>query len=149
MNLKFDHIGVAARDLARGRQFLQCTLNITRWTGEYVDPGIGVIVQFGQAGNGSGPWYELIAPYGNASPVAAAIKSGKNILNHVAYFVDNLEEAGAHLREQRCFPASEAQPAVAYRGRRVQFFVTPLKFMIELIEGPDPKELEGEVRVAA
>lgn len=145
--MRFDHIGVAAPDLSYGRDFLKTTLNITRWTEEYVDPGIGVIVQFGRAEDGSGPWYELVAPHGDRSPVAAAIKAGKNILNHVAYFVDNIEEAGAKLRENRCFPASEAMPAVAYRGQRVQFFISPMKFMIELIEGPDPKE-EGDSTLA-
>lgn len=137
--MRFDHIGVAAPDLAEARRFLSSTLRITRWTEEFIDPGIGVIVQFGRAEDSSGPWYELIAPYGDHSPISGAIKSGKNILNHVAYFVEDIEIAAACLREERCFPVSEAQPAVAYRGRNVQFFMSPLMFMIELIEGPDPK----------
>ncbi len=141
--MRFDHIGVAVPNLLSGREFLRSTLSITHWTEEFVDSSIGVRVQFGKADDDSGPWYELVAPHGDRSPVSAAIKTGKNILNHVAYFVDDIAEAGAKLRQNRCFPVSEPMPAVAYRGQKVQFFISPMKFMIELIEGADPKAGEG------
>ena len=28
------------------------------------------------------------------------------------------------------------KPAIAYGGRRIQFFVTPMRFIVELIEAP-------------
>jgi hypothetical protein len=41
------------------------------------------------------------------------------------------------LRAQGCVAAGEARPAVAYGGQRVQFWISPLKFMIELVEAPE------------
>ncbi len=134
--MTFDHIGIVTPNLARGRDFLTKTLSVTRWTQEFHDAGIGVSVQFGKVEDGSGPWYELVTPLGEDSPVAAVVRSGKNILNHVAYLVANMDLAAAGLRENGCFPVGDAQPAVAYGGRQVQFFVSPLRFMIELIESP-------------
>ena len=133
--MKFDHIGVVTASLDEGRAFLTRVLKISRWTQEFVDPGIGVAVQFGMGEQG--PCYEIIAPLGQSSPVATALRTGKNILNHVAYLVEDLGRAAQELREQGCFPVADAQPAVAYGGQRVQFFICPMKFMIELIEKID------------
>ena len=135
----FDHIGLVTADLSRGRQFLASTLEVTLWTEEFQDPGIGVIVQFGKSEAAGAPWYELITPLGDQSPVAAALRSGKNILNHVAYLVEDIEQSGKKLRENRCFPVDAPKPAVAYGGQRVQFFVSPLRFMIEIIEAAEHK----------
>jgi methylmalonyl-CoA/ethylmalonyl-CoA epimerase len=141
--LKFDHIGLVAATLSEGRQFLSATLNITRWTREFEDSCIGVSVQFGQAEDGSGPWYEIISPLGEKSPVLGTIKHGKNILSHVAYLVKDLEAAAAVLVRSNCVSTSPAKPAVAYGGRKVQFFISPLKFMIELIEAIDHSHVLG------
>lgn len=137
MYLKFDHIGLVAGTPVEGREFLAKTLNITRWSREFDDHTIGVTVQFGQAGDQSGPWYELISPLGDKSPVLGTIKQGKNILSHVAYLVEDIDKASALLAENDCVSTMPAKPAVAYGGRKVQFFMTPLKFMIELIEAID------------
>jgi methylmalonyl-CoA/ethylmalonyl-CoA epimerase len=133
--MKFDHIGVVVSDLAKGRLILTEMFDIQQWTEAVEDIGIGVYVQFGLGLNG--PCYELIAARDASSPIRGALKGDKNILNHVAYLVPNLELAAENLRRIGCFPASEAQPAVAYHGKRVQFFINPLRFMVELIEAPD------------
>jgi methylmalonyl-CoA/ethylmalonyl-CoA epimerase len=52
------------------------------------------------------------------------------------------------LRAQGCCPAGAPQPAVAYGGRRVQFFVSPLRFVIELIEKPDHMHTFEDLRSA-
>jgi methylmalonyl-CoA/ethylmalonyl-CoA epimerase len=132
--LRFDHLGLVVKDMAEGREFLQSTIGIDRWTEVFEDPVIGVYVQFGRTEEG--PCYELIAPLGDQSPVTNAMKSGKNILNHVAYLVSNLEAEGEKLRDKGCGATSEPKPAVAYGGARVQFWISPLRFMIELIEAP-------------
>ena len=137
--MRFDHIGIVTPTLAQGRAFFSSVLQVTQWTEEYTDPGIGVLVQFGRARDGAGPCYELIAPHGACSPIARAAKSHTNILNHVAYVVDDLAESAALLHGSGCMPVSQAQPAVAYGGRKVQFFLSPLVFIIELVEGPAPQ----------
>jgi methylmalonyl-CoA/ethylmalonyl-CoA epimerase len=134
-SLRFDHVGVVVGEIEVGRAFFAEALGIDRWTEVFADPGLGVSVQFGVGA--SGPCYELIAPLGENSPVAAALRGGQRILNHVAYLTADLEAEGAKFAGQGCCAAGPAHPAVAYGGRRVQFWVSPLRFMVELIEAPE------------
>ena len=133
--MRFDHIGVVVADIEKGREFLSQAFQIESWTEIVTDTGIGVCVQFGIGE--SGPCYELIAPLTESSPVWGALKSVKNILSHVAYLVADMEKASNKLRAQGSVPTADPQPAIAYGGRKVQFFITPLRFMVELIEAPN------------
>jgi methylmalonyl-CoA/ethylmalonyl-CoA epimerase len=133
--LELDHLGLIVPDIATGRTFLETALGITHWTPIIEDPTLGVLVQFGSTPSRQ-LTYELIAPLGPASPVANALRSGKHILNHLAYLTPNLEASGLHLREAGCHPTGDPQPALAYEGRRIQFWMSPLRFVIELIEKP-------------
>jgi methylmalonyl-CoA/ethylmalonyl-CoA epimerase len=133
--LEFDHIGLIVADLTAARAFLEAALGIACWTPITDDPGIRVSVQFGSASD-SAVVYELIAPLGEDSPIAAALRQGKSILNHVAYLTPDLAASAAHLRALGCFAAGEPKPALAYHGRLIQFWVSPLRFIIELIEKP-------------
>lgn len=133
--MQFDHIGVVVEEIAEGRSFLESAFGITRWTEVFDDPGIGVYVQFGMGSNG--PCYELIAPREEKSPISVALRTGKAILNHVAYLVPDLDAAAEKLCNEGAMPVSEAQPAVAYEQQRVQFFLSPLRFIVELIEAPE------------
>lgn len=135
--MQFDHIGVVTRSLADGRAALEALLPIHEWTGEVTDPVNGVSVQFGR--DSSGVCYELIAPLGVNSPVAKTLSTGKNILGHVAYLVTDLDAERERLRAAGAVPTADAKPALAYGGRHIQFFVTPMRFIIELIEAPDHK----------
>jgi methylmalonyl-CoA/ethylmalonyl-CoA epimerase len=137
--LRFDHVGVVVAEIEEGRKFFTSALGITRWTEVFADPGLGVSVQFGLGPDG--PCYELIAPLGENSPVAAALRNGQRVLNHVAYLVDDLEAEGQKLAAQGCSPAGPARPAVAYAGRCVRFWMSPLRFLVELIEAPGHQHL--------
>jgi methylmalonyl-CoA/ethylmalonyl-CoA epimerase len=132
--LQFDHIGLLVNDMAEGRTALEEMFGVDRWTKVFEDPGIGVYVQFGRTAEG--PCYELISPRGEASPVATALKRGINILNHVAYLTKDLDADAQRLQERGSMMAGPAKPAVAYGGARVQFWITPQRFMVELIEAP-------------
>ncbi len=134
-DLVLDHIGLIVPELEPGRQFLQDALGISRWTAPVQDHALGVEVQFGTSDPGS-IVYELVAPLGSASPIANALRIGKHILNHLAYLTADLNSAAEHLRNQGCYPAGEPQPALAYNGHLIQFWFSPLRFVIELIEKP-------------
>lgn len=134
-----DHLGLIVADLAVGRGFLLSALGITHWSAVTEDPRLGVAVQFGTAPVGAatvGLIYEIIAPLGEDSPVSNALRGGRNILNHLAYLTPDLACSGDHLRSQGCYPVREPQPALAYSGRLIQFWMSPLRFVIELIEKP-------------
>ncbi len=134
MFVAFDHIDIVVRTLSSGREYLSSLFGISDWTAEFDDPGIKVSVQFGR--DRSGICYELIAPFGDGSPIENVLSNRVNILNHVAYSVADLAVEASRLTASGAVPTGPAQPAVAYGGKNVQFFYTPLRFIIELIEAP-------------
>ena len=128
----FDHIGLFVADLKVGREKLSAILPINDFTEEVDDHVLRVRIQFGT--DSSGIRYELVAPFGDDNPVSGVLKSGKNVLNHVAYRVPDLEQAMAVMTAQDAIPLGSPLPAKAFGGRRVVFFYTSLKFIVELIE---------------
>jgi methylmalonyl-CoA/ethylmalonyl-CoA epimerase len=131
-DLIFDHLGVVCRTLDMGRAFLSEALAVREWTGVSTDPIQKVHVQFGR--DRAGTVFELIAPSDPESPIAATLKSHKNILNHLAYRTPDIAGAGAALQAQGCIAISQINPAVAFGDALIQFFYSPLDFIIELVE---------------
>ena len=134
MTWRFDHLGIVTRSLQRGRKSL-APLGVEAWTEAVTDPVNGVRIQFGR--DRAGVVFELLEPIDESSPVYPALSSGKAILNHVAYLVPELEPAAEELRKGGFAPAADPKPAIAYGGARIQFFVTPLRFIVELVEAPN------------
>lgn len=130
--MRFDHIGLFVRELAFGRATLSELLPIVSWTEPVDDPVIKVCIQFGT--DASGLRYELVAPLGPGGPVDQALATGNNLLNHVAYRVSDLDADLRRLRRRACVPTGAPKPAVAFGGRRVVFLLTPLRFILELVE---------------
>jgi methylmalonyl-CoA/ethylmalonyl-CoA epimerase len=130
--VKFDHIGLFVADLETGRQKLSALLPIVYESIPIDDAGLKVRIQF--CTDSSGIRYELVAPFGEGNPVSGVLESGRTILNHVAYLVVDLKAETARLRRQGAIPIGPAKPAIAFNGRLVMFFLTPLRFIIELIE---------------
>ena len=130
--MKFDHIGVFVKKLELGRVYLENILYVTNWTIPVDDPIQRVSVQFGT--DKSGIRYELVAPYGDNNPVEPLLRQSKNILNHVAYLVDNIESEIIRLQNERCVLVSGPSQAVAFGNKRIAFLYTPLRIIIELIE---------------
>ncbi len=128
----FDHIGLFVADLEAGREALGKLLPIAEFLPPIDDPVLKVRVQFGI--DASGLRYELVAPFGEGDPVSGVLASGKNILNHVAYRVADLAAEAARLRIAGAMPLGVPKPALAFGGKRVQFFLTKLRFVVELIE---------------
>ena len=132
---RFDHLGLVVKRLTKGRERMSALLRISDWTAPIEDIVNGVRLQFGR--DPAGVVYELLEPLGEHSPVYSALRSGTAILNHVAYRVPDLAAGAAHLASAGAARVSNPKPAIAYGGRPIQFFVTPLRFIIELIEAPD------------
>jgi len=130
--MKFDHIGIFVSSMAIGRKYLESMLHVTEWTEPVDDPIQKVSVQFGK--DQSGIQYELVAPCGENNPVEPLLAQSKNILNHVAYRVDNIDAEIERLRGERCILVSGPSPAKAFNNNKIAFLYTPLRFVIELIE---------------
>ena len=130
--VKFDHVGIFVKDIEVGLNQLKNLLPIVHQGEIYKDPLLSVLVQF--CYDRDGTCYELVAPFGDDNPVDPILASNNNILNHVAYKSENFEDTINHFRNSGCLPLGSAKPAVAFGGARVQFFLTPLRLIIEIIE---------------
>ena len=78
--------------------------------------------------------YEIVAPFGNNSPVTEVLSRGYGHLNHIAYTSDSFESELARLRTEGMVPLGQPRKAKAFNGSRVVFFLTKLGFIIEVIE---------------
>ena len=56
------------------------------------------------------------------------------MLHHIAYVVDDFEGTFRDFRSLKLMPLGEVMPAVAFKGKRVAFFLTPIRTIIEIIE---------------
>ncbi len=130
--LVFDHIGIVVSDIQKGEAFYTSILPIEKISDLITDKLLGVQIKF--LTDSSGVCYELIAPYGEGSPVSSALKSKKNIINHVAYKSSNFEESMKDFNDKGCMLLAPPQHAVAFNNKRVCFFLTILHSVIELIE---------------
>ena len=131
----FDHIGLFVADIAEGDARLSALLPIVERSPIHDDPVIQVRVQF--LTDSSGIVYELVAPFGEKNPVATVLRTRKNVLNHVAYRVADLDAALERQLAEGGFAIGDPKPAVAFGGRRVVFIYTAMDFIIELIEDPE------------
>jgi methylmalonyl-CoA/ethylmalonyl-CoA epimerase len=130
----FDHAGIVVRDIERSPRSMTRLLPISGRTKRFDDPLLGVSVQFLK--NKGGIVFELIAPFGPNSPVAKIASGHRDIINQLAYRVENLAVAGSHFRSCGAVPTGAPKAAVAFDGALVQFFYTREGFIVELIEAP-------------
>jgi len=130
--MKFDHIGVFVHDIEEARVKFDAVLPGYAWGRTFDDDVLHARFCFGE--DAAGLRYELVAPFGSPNPVSGILESGRNILNHVAYRVPDLNAAASTLRATGAVPTGPPQPAIAFGGALVMFFWTELGFMIELIE---------------
>lgn len=145
MRLTLDHIGLAVPSLAQGRDCMARMLPLRRWSEPTSDATLGVEIQF--AWDASGIAFELLAPLGEASPVAAALAAGRNTLQHLAYRTPDFAEACAAFRREGALPLGPARPAHAFGDANVIFFLTPLRFVCELIDAYDSGSSYRAVRL--
>lgn len=131
--MQFDHIGIFVASLPQGRDSLSDLLQVSDWSDEVHDDNLKISVQFGR--DESGQRYELVAPRGEGNPVDGTLARRANLLNYVAYRVADLDEAMAHWRDARAIPLGAPVSAKALDGAKVVFFMSPLGFIVELIEG--------------
>lgn len=130
--MKFDHIGIFCKDLEFGRKKLTKIFSIVKLSREFDDPLLKVRVQFLYDSHNF--CYEIVSPNGKGNPVDLVLKSKKNILNHIAYKVNDFDLTLKKYRNLGCLPITLPQPAIAFNGAKTIFFLTPANIIIELIE---------------
>jgi len=143
-NIKFDHLGFVVKSLQNGRNHLAKTYGIENWTDEFFDELNGVSVQFGESHNNI--CYELVAPIDENSPVHNILLKKTNILNHVAYLVEKIDESASFLINNNFIALGEAKDAIAYGGKQIQFFYSKeFCYMLELVEASDHKHIYKKI----
>jgi methylmalonyl-CoA/ethylmalonyl-CoA epimerase len=132
MDFRFAHLGVAVPDLDRSLSDYRDLFGYALVSGPFEDPIQKVRVCF-TARHAGDPSLELIAPLTADAPVQRLLRSGGGAY-HVCYEVDDLEAALAEVRGKRCLIISGPVPAVAFGGRRIAWFYTPARQLVELVE---------------
>jgi methylmalonyl-CoA/ethylmalonyl-CoA epimerase len=130
--MKFHHIGIFVSDIDSGSEIMRNMFPIVSESEIYEDYSIGVYVKF--LVDSSDIRYEIVAPLTQDNPVSGLLKSKKNLLNHVAYEVDNFYEVIDSMTNLGALQVSPVSPAVAFNGLNVVFLYSPLGFVVELIE---------------
>ncbi len=129
--MTIDHIGIVVESLEAATDYYSRHFGLRRVGGTIVDPLQGVELQFLE--DDRGQRLELIRPSGVGSPVARALEKGGGF-NHVCYRVADLEAAARDLLDNGALVVREPLPAVAFNGRRVAFFYTRQRELVELVE---------------
>lgn len=126
-SMKFDDLGVVP-SLDEGRAHLSVALQISDWSREFADSLNGVFVQFGR-----GPvamCYEVVAPLGQQQLALALRKGGHS---QPCRIPRGSAGAASRLRDLYFRPLGTPKPAVAYERRNIRFLMSPLNFIVELI----------------
>ena len=132
--MKFHHVGIFVVSIDTGIDEMSKIYDIVQVSKTIEDVLIGVRIVFLK--DSSGINYELVAPFGNDSPVTGVLKRGHGFLNHLAYTTNQFDRQLRNLRNLGMIPLGPAKKAVAFNGRRVIFFLTKLNYVVEIIEGP-------------
>jgi len=132
--MKFHHMGVAVADLARAIADYREVFGYELISGPFDDPIQKVSVCFISRENE--PQIELIAPLGEASPIKRVLSGGGGAY-HFCYEVVDLDLALIEIRAKKCLVISGPVPAVAFGNRRIAWFYTPARQLVELLEMRD------------
>lgn len=131
--MKFHHLGIIVKDLKYGETHLKNFSNLKRITKKIInDKKIGVKILFFK--NKYHPLIELISPINKSSPVSLTLKKNINLLNHIAYVSTNFVQDIQKLKKKGLLQITKPNPAKAFKGKRVVFFLNKLNFIIEIIE---------------
>ena len=143
---EIDHIAIATRDLEAALTTLKKMGDVT--VGAYEAIGAPHWVKAVMVKLGGTP-IELIQPTDPKSPVAAFIEKRGEGLQHIAYRVDNIDEALQQAQAEG-FRVIDAKPRHGYAASRIAFLhpKSTLGLLTELVErkpGKDqaPYEMQG------
>lgn len=133
--LRFHHIGIFVKETEIGIKYFENLLDLQNKSNLIIDKKMGVKVQF--LYDKENICYELVAPNEQQpNPVSKSLDDNKNLLNHIAYTSNLFETDIKKIRDAGSIPLGIPMNAKAFNEARVIFFLTPLKFIIEVIEGP-------------
>lgn len=128
---KIDHLGIAVKDMEAAIKFYEDALGLTVTKTEVVEEQ-KVKVAFIPVGDSKVELLESTSPDG---PVAKYIEKNGEGIQHIAYKVDNIDEALAQLKA-RGVRLIDEKPRIGAGGARIAFIHPKATFgiLIELCE---------------
>ena len=127
-NWRFHHVGIATNSID---SFSRRIGDVS--TGEakdFADPLQGIRGRFVEIGNMN---LEILEPLDDDDTLAPWLTVG-NRMYQIAFEVDDLDAELERARLQKIRVVREAQPAIAFEGRRVAFLMPAPGILVELIE---------------
>ena len=137
VQFKLHHIGYLVKDLSEASVFKD-RLGYLVESEIIEDPAqTAYVLLMRQPGSAS--QIELVMPAGPKSKLSKALAKGGG-LHHLCYEVDDICAAGVHLREKGMLALSEPAEAVAFKGRRIAWYMDSGALLIELLESGPKRE---------
>lgn len=131
--LRFSHLGVAVRDMESALASYREIFGYRVLAGPFDDPVQKVRVCFVGSGRAGDIAVELVVPLGEDSPVNRILAKGTGAY-HTCFEADRLVEVLSFVRSRGCVIVSNPVPAVAFEGRRIAWFYTPTRQLVEVVE---------------
>ena len=128
----FHHLGVAVNSIEKSLPVYEHLFGYRLVSGPFIDPIQRVSVCFLESHEG-GMTIELVEPHDAVSPVRKLLEKG-TAAYHVCYEVDNLEKILRFAADKGCVVVGRPAPAVAFGNRRIAWFYTPTRQLIEVLE---------------
>ena len=130
--MRFHHVAYTTESIDKKAAELTALFGFRPVIGPMIDETQKVRAVFLDMGNGA--LMELLEPHGEKSPVLGHLKKGGGIY-HTCYEVDDIDATLTRLRDAGdVFVLSDPVPAPAFGGRRIAFFLTSDRDLIELLE---------------
>lgn len=130
---RFHHTGFVVASIAAVIESFCRAIGGSNWSETWHDPIQGVHVAFIYPSQPDDPCVELVEPAGSGSPVEKFLERSGG-LHHVCYEVDNLDETMRGASARGLVMIRRPQPAVAFGGRRISWFLTREGLLIEYLE---------------
>ena len=131
--MKLDHIGVVVKDMEASKKSYQGLFGFNEFSATIDEPEQKVKIIFIRRQPASAD-IELIQPVSEDSAVYNFLKKTGGGLHHLAYEVDDLDKSIEHFKSQKALIIGNIYPGAGHYRRRVIWFYTRLKELIELIE---------------
>jgi methylmalonyl-CoA/ethylmalonyl-CoA epimerase len=130
---QFHHLGVAVDSISKVLSTYETIFGYHLLSGPFDDPIQKSRVCFVGTGVKDAFVIELVEPLAQDSPVKNMVAKGIAAY-HVCYEVEDIDKVVAEVSQMGCVVVSPPQPAVAFQQRRIAWFYTPTRQLIEVLE---------------
>ena len=131
--LTFHHLGVAVESIQKSLKIYEDLFGYRLVSGPFSDPIQRVSVCFLGRGSSNDISIELVEPLDEQSPIQKTLAKGGGAY-HVCYEVDDLDGTLKNVADMGCIVVRSPAPAVAFGNRRIAWFYTPTRQLIEIVE---------------